>query len=175
MAYFRYICMAMLLSLVFLAGCANWNWAIRDPVAQSGASSEEIWYRKGGARVAYTAVARPKQLHTDYGVVWDPALYELAPATVRAAQKKPSAPKVPTAPPDCPPCSPTDAAATVPQNLRPASSAPVQVSGSAVLPSSTTLDPASGGSVDPPATPRIPLPGMPTATPAPMTPDTPGR
>ncbi|MCL2123469.1 MAG: hypothetical protein FWH34_05200, partial [Desulfovibrionaceae bacterium] len=96
MAYSRYTVLVMLVSLVFPVGCgSSLNKAMQDPVAQSGTSSEDIWYRYGGARVAYTAVTRPKQLYTDYSTVRDPALYGQAPATTpeKSSPKKRSKPK----------------------------------------------------------------------------------
>jgi len=168
MAYFRYTVLAMLFSLAFLAGCgSSLNKAMQDPVAQSGTSSEELWYRYGGARVAYTAVTRPQQLYTGYGTVRDPALHEQAPATTQAKTppKKRSKPKAAAAAPrdpNCPPCPPADAAVNTPQSASPqaspAFSAPAQG--------------AAGSALPPP--PTIPLSGMPAATPAPMAAEAPG-
>jgi len=187
MAYSRHIAVAMLFSLVFPAACSH-NAAMLDPVAQSGASSEEIWYRYGGARVAYTAVARPKQLTAGYGAAQDPALYAQVLATTtttttqKAALKKRSASKTaaaPPRPPDCPPCPPTGAAPSVSQI--PLFSAPPQgAARPAPLPPAPGLPDVSGvpGSAGlaapPPSPPKIPLPALPPATPAPMAPDAPG-
>jgi len=184
MAYFRYTVMAMLFLLVFLAGCgSSLNKAMQDPVAQSGTSSEELWYRYGGARVAYTAVTRPQQLYTGYSAVRDPALYEQAPATTQAKTptKKRAKPKAAAnAPrdPNCPPCPSADAAANTPQSAKPqagpASFAPAQgVAGSAPPPPALAPGGTSAAAPLPPP-PAIPLSGMPAATPAPMAPEAPG-
>jgi len=183
MAYFRYTVMAMLFLLVFLAGCgSNLNKAMQDSVAQSGTSSEELWYRYGGARVAYTAVTRPKQLYTGYSTVRDPALYGQEPATTqtKAPPKKRSKPKAASvAPrdPNCPPCPPADASANTPQSAssqaNPAFSAPAQGAAGSVPPPSAP-SPGGANAVTPLPLPPIPLSGMPAATPAPMTPGSPG-
>jgi len=193
MAYSRYIAVAMLFSLVFPAACSK-NTALWDPAAQSGASSEEIWYRYGGARVAYTAVARPKQLSTGHGAVQDPALYGQAPATQKVSPKKRSAPKPVTAPkrpPECPPCPPADAATSASHNASsqasPAFSAPAQGATRPVppppapstpsapgVPSVTGVPGPAGVTAPPPSPPKIPLPGMPAAIPAPIAPGAPG-
>jgi hypothetical protein len=205
MSQFRHIALIMLVAALLAACGSGRNPALRDPVAQSGASSEEIWYRDGGARVAYTAVARPKQLYAGYGAVRDPALYGQAPATTKTPAKKRVAPKAKAAPPrspDCPPCPPADAAKSAPQNAgsqaSPASSAPAQgaagtQSGSSSFPGAgppssapaqgatgLVLPPAAppsagGAAAAPPSSPRLPLPGMPAATPAPATPYAPAR
>ena len=181
MAYSRYILLALLFSLVCPAGCGSRKQAW-DPAAQSGTSSEEIWYQHGGARVAYTAVARPKQLYTGYGAVRDPALYGQVPATTQAPQKKRSKPKPQTtaaAPrhPDCPPCPPTDAAKNAPQSLSPQPSPvslPAQGATSSTPSLSTDLPSAVGSAAPPPSPSRMPLPGMPAATSATPAPSAPG-
>ena len=184
MAYFRYAVLAMLFSLVFLAGCgSSLKKAMRDPVAQSGTSSEELWYQYGGARVAYTAVTRPKQLYAGYSAVRDPALHGQAPATTQEKppprkRSKPKAAAVAPRDPNCPPCPPANAAATVPQSTSsqasPAFSAPAQsVAGS--VPPPPTLAPGSANAAAPlPSPPATPLPSMPAATPAPAAPGAPG-
>ena len=196
MVYFRYIVLAMIVLLVFQAGCGSTrNNVMRDPVAQSGTGSEELWYQYGGARVAYTAVARPKQLYTGYGTVRDPALYGQAPTTIqeRTSPKKRAKPKpAATAPrdPNCPPCPPTDAAAntphTVSQQASPAFSVPAQGSTSFTLPPAISgaagfappppaaAADATGAVAPPPIPPRLPLADMPIAAPAPMAPNAPG-
>jgi hypothetical protein len=188
MSQFRYIAL-VLFAAALLAACGSGrNQVLRDPVAQSGASSEEIWYRDGGARTAYTAVARPKQLYAGYGSVWDPALYGQAPATTKTPVKKRVAPKAKATPPrspDCPPCPPADAAQNAPQSSQasPAASASFPGSGSSApaqgatgfaLPSAVPQSNA-GGATASSSPPRMPLPGMPAATPAPATPYAPGR
>jgi hypothetical protein len=203
----RYAALVMLVLLVFPAGCgSSRNQTLRDPVARSGASSEELWYRNGGARVAYTAVVRPRHLYAGYGTAPDPALYGQMPATTQPAPQKRSTPKpraTPPKTPECPPCPPADAMQKAPSQTNPASSAPVQdtagagsqfpaappqgaadstppvpatfppqgASGS-TAPFPAALLPQGTGSI--PATtplpPRLPLPAMPAATPAPGTP-----
>jgi len=184
MAYSRYIFLAVLFSFIFLAGCgSSRNKAALDPVAQSGTSSEEIWYQYGGARMAYTAVTRPKQLYTGYSAIRDPALYGQAPTTTQTSPKKRSRPKPavtaprdpncpPCPPPDCPPCPPADANAvkTTPQTLNsqasPTFSAPAQ--GAASFDPSAIQGAAgvTGVGAPPPSPPKLPLPNMPAAMPA---------
>ena len=200
MSRFQYAALVMLVSLFLPAGCgAGRNQVLRDPVAQSGASSEELWYRDGGARVAYTAIVRPRQLYAGYGTAPDPALYGRMPATTPAPRKrstpkpKVEAPKTP----ECPPCPPADASRNTPQNATsqasPASSDPARDAADSTSPFPTAGFSAPFGSSSPfpstlppsgdegtmaasPNTPRIPLPGMPAATPAPAAPGgAPGR
>jgi hypothetical protein len=182
MPYFRYIAVMMLFSLVFPAACGSGrNRVMQDPVASSGTSSEDVWYQYGGARVAYTTVARPRQLHTGYGSVLDPALHGQAPATTKTASKAPAKrsakPKPAAAPPrdpNCPPCPPADAANTPPPapspQASPASPLPAQ---SAVSPAPPV--PAAGvpgaAAVAAPPPPRISLPAMPP----PAAPNAPAR
>jgi len=163
MVYSRHIVLALLFSLVFSSGCvSSRNSALWDPVARSGASSEEIWYQYGGARVAYTAVPRPKQLYAGYGVVRDPAQYAQAPAITRGKKASPkrSQAKVPR-PPDCPPCPPTDA--DVAKNTPGAASS--------ASPSPATA-PGNTGFAAPP--PNLPPMLLPAPTPAPAAPNAPG-
>ena len=182
----RYIVLAMFLSLVFPTGCgSNWNRSMQDPVARSGTGSEEIWYQYGGARVAYTAIARPKQLYTGYGTVRDPALYAQAPMTTQAKTppKKPSRAKPAVTPPrdpNCPPCPPADTAkhTPAPQSLLPQTnpvfSAPAQ-SLAKPTPSPAASAPTVAGTVESlPSVPQTPLSSMPAAIPAPMAPNAPG-
>jgi hypothetical protein len=191
MPLFRHIALGTLVLFVFTAGCVNSrNVVMRDPVAHSGASNEEIWYRDGGARVAYTAVPRHRQLYAGYGVARDPALY--APAPTKPPPRKRPAPK-PQAPPpkspDCPPCPPGDAGAGAPPSAAPAqgaasgapdpsasqgaeSAAPEQETAGPATPSPVmTLPQNTGGIAAPPSPPRMPLPSMPSATPAPPAPN----
>ena len=188
---FRFRCLtwAMLVALVlpFPAGCGNSRTQIlRDPVARSGASSEEIWYREGGARPAYTAVARPRHLYVGEGGVPDPALYEPAPETTRVSPKKRPASKPRAAAPkkpDCPPCPPAAATQGATQDpsfpADPASSAPAQAATGDVppLPSLPAPPGSGGGGATPAGSPpaRMPLPNMPAAAPAPATPNAPVR
>ncbi|MDR0239087.1 MAG: hypothetical protein LBI88_02510 [Deltaproteobacteria bacterium] len=136
-------------------------------MAQSGTSSEDIWYQYGGARVAYTAVTRPKQLYTGYGAVRDPALYGQAPATTAAKtspQKRPKPKAAAAVPrdPNCPPCPPTDTAAHTPQSANPpvgtAFSAPVQGAvGSAPPPAPAPAGPNAAAPLpSPPIAPSAP-------------------
>ena len=188
MPYFRYIAVMMLFSLVFPAACgSSRNRVLEDRAANSGTSSEDIWYQYGGARVAYTTVARPKQLHTGYGSVRDPALYGQAPTTTKAPQKRPSKAKTAaqTAPapqrdPNCPPCPPADAAQNPPPapivQASPVPPPPAQSAASSALPAPPAGVPgATAAAAPPPNPPRMPLPGMPAATPAPLTPNAPAR
>jgi hypothetical protein len=184
MSYFRYIAVAMLFSLVFSAGCgSSRNKVLQDPAANAGTSSEDIWYQYGGARVAYTAVARPKQLHTGYGSVRDPALYGQAPATTKASAKRASKPKPAAAPPrdpNCPPCPPADAAQSPPPSPNPQASPalppPARSAASPAPPAPAAGVPsATAAAAPPPSPPRLPLPGMPAATPAPISPSAPAR
>ena len=186
MPYFRYIAVAMLFSLLFPAGCgSSRNKALQDPVARSGTSSEDIWYQYGGARVAYTSVARPKQLHTGYASVMDPALYGQAPTTTKvpskqAAKPKPKAAAAPPRDPNCPPCPPADATNSPPPTPSPQASPalppPAQSAASPAPPAPATSVPgATAAAAPPPSPPRMPLPGMPAATPAPTTPKPPAR
>jgi len=180
----RYTVLAVLFSLVFLAGCgSSLNKAMQDSVAQSGTSSEEIWYQYGGARVAYTAVARPKQLYAGYSAVRDPALYGQAPATTAAKtspQKRPKPKAAAAAPrdPNCPPCPPTDTAAHTPRSASsqagPAFSAPVQSAAGSTPPPPAPAPAATNAAAPPPSPPIVPVPSMPAATPAPMAPGAPG-
>jgi len=184
MSRFRYVAWMMLVSLLFPAACtSSRDRVLRDPVARSGASSEEIWYREGGARVAYTAVARPRHLYTGDGATPDPALYEQAPALPKTPPKRRPAtkPRV-EAPkkPDCSQCPPAEATQKAPPTAsppaEPASAAPV--AGDAVPPFPSTMLPQNtGGLPAMPAgsPPRLPLPGMPPATPAPVAPNASGR
>ena len=196
MVYSRYIVLVMFILLVFQAGCGSTrNNVMQDPVAQSGTGSEELWYQYGGARVAYTAVARPKQFYTGYGAVRDPALYGQAPATTQemTRPKKRTKPKpAATAPrdPNCPPCPPADAAANTPKNVSPqaspAFSVPAQGTTSFTLPPAASgaagftppppapAPDATGSGALPPIPPKLPVSGMPTAAPAPMEPNAPG-
>jgi|GEM_PF-3758416 len=187
MVYSRYIVIMIFFALAFPTACgSSRKTAVQDPVAQSGTGSEEIWYQYGGARVAYTAVTRPKQLYTGYGAVRDPALYGQAPTTTqeKAPSKKRVKPKAAATPPprdpNCPPCPPAETAknSSPPQGSMPQSgifSAPVQqgVAPSAPLPSGTA--PSATGAITPPPIPsQEPLSGMPAAIPAPMAPNAPG-
>ncbi|MDR2695246.1 MAG: hypothetical protein LBC79_02555 [Deltaproteobacteria bacterium] len=185
MMHSRYIALVMLVSLVFPAACgSSRSRALQDPVAQSGTGSEELWYQYGGARVAYTAVARPKQLHTGYGAVRDPALYAQAPATTQVVPKARSKPKAKAKPaaapardPNCPPCPPAESVQSAPPGLIPqAGSAPSASSQSAarLVPPSVAADaPGATGLAAPlPGPPRTPLPA---AAPAPATPAAPAR
>ena len=185
MFYSRYIAVVMFFALAFPSGCGSGrNNAMQDPVAQSGTGSEEIWQQYGGARVAYTALARPKHLYTGYGAVRDPALYGQAPTTT---QEKAPAPKrsrskaAPQAPrePNCPPCPPVETSknSSPPQGLSSQSSAlaaPVQgITLPAPLPPVAAPD-APGAIAPPPSPPQTPLSAMPAAIPAPIAPNTPG-
>lgn len=151
----RYFPVALLLLAFCLAGCSGRRGAAPDPVAQSGASSEDIWYPDGGARWAWTAIPRPRHLYTGLTGVRDPALYQ-APQAQRAGGgkksgarvKKAAPPPPPPRPQDCPPCPPEETNKRAP---------------------SAALPPAA-----PSATPvgqRQPLPAMPAASPLVM-PDT---
>lgn len=171
MACFRYMLLAMLCALVCLPGCGSGRArALKDPAAQSGAGSEEIWYRYGGARVAYTAIPRPRQLYAGYGVAPDPALYGQAPATTleKAPTQRRSRPKAATPaprPPDCPPCPPaTDAVTSAPPNTS-AQSGPARAASD--LGANLALPPSTAGPgvvAPPPAQPAMPSPGMPATT-----------
>ena len=182
MAYSKYILLVMMFSLVFLAACGgNRKAAMRDPVAQAGTSSEEVWYQYGGARMAYTAVTRPKQLYTGYGAVRDPALYGQAPATTQEKASSPrrykAKPKV-AAPasrdPNCPPCPPADATKNAPPSLIPQASpafpAPAQGAASFSPSSPVVASGATGAAAPPPSPPMTPLPSKSIAIPAPLTP-----
>ena len=185
MPYFRSIAVIMLFSLVFPAGCgSSRNRVLQDHAANSGTSSEDIWYQYGGARVAYTAVARPKQLHTGYGSVRDPALYGQAPTTTKSPLKRSSKPKPKPAPqrdPNCPPCPPADAATSPPPapiaQASPAlSPLPAQNAASSALPASPAGVPGATTVAAPPTSlQKMPLPGMPAATPTPITSNAPAR
>ena len=184
MPYFRYIAVMMLFSLIFPAACgSSRNTILQDNVAGSGTSSEELWYQYGGARVAYTTVARPKQLHTGYGSVLDPALYGQAPATTKSSAKKRSKPKPAAAPPrdpNCPPCPPADAAVGPPPSPSPpASPAFPPPAQSAVSPAPSLPDAGVPGATafaaPQPGPARIPLPGLPAAAPLQPTPNAPAN
>jgi len=190
MVYVRYTVLVMLFSLAFLAGCgSSLHKAMQDPAAMSGTSSEELWYQYGGARVAYTAVTRPKQLNTGYNAVRDPALYGQmttttevkAPAKKRvkakAAAPAPRDPNCPPCPP-CPACPPTDATGNKLQSVNPQTSPTFFTPGQGST-DSNPLPPAllpggANAAATPPPAPPTPLPSMPAAIPAPLAPEAPG-
>ncbi len=173
----------LLLFALCLAGCARQK--PTDPVALSETSSEEIWYKDGGARWAWTAVDRPRQLYTGYGTVRDPALAQgepVQPVKKRVIKRaaKPKAPVQPVRSPDCPPCPacppcpPADAAKPAVPNSGAGRVAPTPAPQSPALspavPPQAAPPPtpsAFSGSFPPLAPPSAPLPAMPPATPAP--------